>query len=443
MTGPYRLRLVPRPRADDAPDGAGGAVRAREPVVRVGRQAIFDAERHLFGFELLFRADGGDTAELHSARERDVATSQVLSAALGDFGAAAISEGLPLFVNLTRAFVVGELPLAVDPASVVLEVTEEIEVDDAVLAGLARLRAEGHRIALDDFEGEEHRLASLPHADFVKLVLGEPGPDGRGAARERLVGLVALVRERAPQARIVVERVEDDADFAFCRALGADLFQGFGLERPVVLTTPSMDASTTTALRLIAALGDETTSPAEVERIVSSDPGLSVKVLRAASSSAAAPVEPIGSVRQAIVMLGPRALASWTTLMVLSSGFTSAQRRSALTFVLARAGACARVATADAPIAHTVGLLSGMAEALHVTVDDLVGRVHLHEDVTAALHRFEGPAGRALAAVLVSEDGATPVPAAARAAAGHDERVALAYLAALGEAMALTASVGG
>ena len=437
MTSPYRLRLVPRPRDDEPPPADPGSAVAAAPLVRVGRQAIFDAGRNLFGFELLFRADGGESAQLHTPRERDVATSQVLSAALGDFGAAAIGDGLPLFVNLTRAFVLGDLPLAVDPAAVVLEVTEEIWVDDAVLAGLARLRAEGYRIALDDFEGEQWRLPSLPHADYVKLVLGvEPG------ARERLAGLVALVREHAPSARIIVERVEDDDDFAFCRALGVDYFQGFGLERPVVLTTPSMDAGAGTALRLIAALGDPETSTDELERIVSSDPGLSMKVLRAASSSAVAPISPIGSVRQAIVLLGPRALASWTTLMVLSSGFTTAQRQSALTFVLARAGACTRVATADAHVAHTVGLLSGMAEALDVGVDELLAQVRLHDDVTAALHRFEGPAGRALAAVLVSEDGGAPVPAAALAAAGHDDRAALAYLSALGEAMALTATVG-
>ncbi len=439
MTGPYRLRLLPRPPADDAPEPPDAD--RTGPVVRIGRQAIFDGDRQLRGFELLFRADGGDAAQLHSARERDVATSQVLTAALGDFGAAAIGEGLPLFVNLTRAFVVGDLPLAVDPAGVVLEVTEDVRVDDELLAGLARLRAEGHRIALDDFEGESWRMPALAHADYVKLVLAPGGAPARAA----LAALVARVREAAPRALLVVERIEDDDDFAFCRSLGVDLFQGFGLERPVTLTTPAVDASQATALRLVAALADPEVTSTEVERIVSSDPGLSMKVLRAAGSSAVAPLSPIGSVRQAIVLLGPRALASWTTLAALSAGFTTSQRRSALTFVLARAGACSRLAERDPDVAHTVGLLSGMADALGVAPGELVGAVRLHDDVTAALHRYEGPAGEALAAVLLTEEG--PPGAAVRedvpeVPAAHRERAALAYLAALGEAMALTASVG-
>ena len=60
-------------------------------------------------------------------------------------------------------------------------------------------------------------------------------------------------------------------------------------EVPVVLTTPSMDALQSTALRLVAALADTDADPAEVERLVAGDPGLSMKVLRAASSSAGAP----------------------------------------------------------------------------------------------------------------------------------------------------------
>ncbi len=432
---PVAIRALQGPPRQRPVTGAR-PVPSAAPLVRVGRQAIFDRDRVLRAYELLFRADGGDSAQLHTAPERDVATSQVLTAALGDFGARAIGGGLPVFINLTRAFVVGELPVVVAPDRVVLELTEEVVVDDDVLAGLARLRAEGYAIAVDDFEGEEHRLPALAHADYVKLVL-EPG------GRERLEATLALVRGLAPHARVVVERIEDDDDFAHCRGLGVDLFQGYGLERPVILTTPSMDALQGNALRLVAALADPDVAPSEVERLVASDAGLSLKVLRAASSSAAAPSAPISSVRQAIVMLGPRALASWTTLIVLSTGFVSHQRRSTLTFVLARAGACARLATGASHVAHTVGLLSGMADALGVPVDQLLHEVRLHDDVVAALTRFEGPAGEALAAVLAAEERPGGHPGSAPPdTSGLREHAALAYLDALGEAMALSASLG-
>lgn len=411
------------------------------PVVRVGRQAIFDRDRRLHGYELLFRADGRDPVHLPTAADRDVATSQVLTAALGDFGTAVIGDGLPIFVNLTRAFVVGDLPLVVAPGRVVLELTEDVEVDDEVLAGLHRLKDAGYPIAVDDFAGEPWRTAAMPLADYVKLVLTVDG------GREDLETMLALARSCAPQARVVVERIEDDDDFAFCRALGVDYFQGYGLQRPQVLTTSAMDASQTTALRLVAALADPDVSAAQIERLVTSDAALSMKVLRAASSSLAAPTAPIGSVRQAIVMLGPRALASWTTLIVLSTGFATFQRQSALTFVLARAGACSRLAAQDPHVAYTVGLLSGMADALGVPALDLVGEVHLSSAVKNALSDYAGPAGEALAAVLLTEAEAGPggtdrcAPPLPEVEAQR-ERAAMAYLDALGEAMTLSARLG-
>lgn len=424
-----------------APGPGPGPAGAGHPMVRVGRQAIFDRNRHLHGYELLFRADGRDPVHLPTIAERDVATSQVLTAALGDFGATAIGDGLPIFVNLTRAFVTGELPLVVAPDRVVLELTEDVEVDDEVLAGLHRLKDAGYPLAMDDFAGEPWRMAAMPLADYVKLVLT---PDG---GRENLEAMLALARSSAPQARIVVERIEDDDDFTFCRALGVDYFQGYGLARPQVLTTAAMDASQTAALRLVAALADPDVSAAQIERLVTSDAALSMKVLRAASSSAAAPTSPISSVRQAIVMLGPRALASWTTLIVLSTGFATYQRQSTLTFVLARAGACARLASEEPHVAYTVGLLSGMADALGVAAADLVGEVHLSSTVKNALTDYAGPAGEALAAVLLTEAEAGPGGADRYApplpeVEAQRERAALAYLDALGEAMSLSARLG-
>lgn len=419
-------------------DGPGAPT---HPVVRVGRQAIYDRHRRLHGYELLFRADGRDPVHLPTVADRDIATSQVLTAALGDFGASAIGDGLPIFINLTRAFVTGDLPLIVAPDRVVLELTEDVEVDDEVLAGLHRLKDAGYTIAIDDFAGEPWRMAAMPLADYVKLVLTVDG------GREELEAMLALARSSAPGAKIVVERIEDDDDFTYCRALGVDYFQGYGLQRPQVLTTAAMDASQSTALRLVAALSDPDVSAKQIERLVTSDAALSMKVLRAASSSVAAPTAPISSVRQAIVMLGPRALASWTTLIVLSTGFATFQRRSTLTFVLARAGACSRLASEDPHVAYTVGLLSGMADALGVQAADLVGEVHLASSVKDALSDYTGPAGEALAAVLLTEAESGPAGADRYApplpeVEAQRERAALAYLDALGEAMSLAERLG-
>jgi len=73
------------------------------------------------------------------------------------------------FVNITRSFLVDDRPLPAHAGRLVLEVVESVEADDAVLAGLERLRSRGYRIAIDDFAAEPDQVAMMPWADYVKV----------------------------------------------------------------------------------------------------------------------------------------------------------------------------------------------------------------------------------------------------------------------------------
>jgi c-di-GMP-related signal transduction protein len=109
------------------------------PQVHVGRQAIHDVQGSVVGYELLFRnnafADSSD-------KDDDSATSATILAAFSEFGAEALLGGRPGFINLTRAFLKGTLPLPFSPDTVVLEVLESLNLDDDVVAGAQRLVAD-------------------------------------------------------------------------------------------------------------------------------------------------------------------------------------------------------------------------------------------------------------------------------------------------------------
>jgi c-di-GMP-related signal transduction protein len=396
--------------------------------VRVGRQGIYDHRRTLVAYELLFRNHGRAVAELAEGAEQDHATSQVISATFGDFGVDQIAGDKPLFINLTRGFFTGELPIPCSPHRVVLELLENVEVDDEVMAGLRRLKGQGYRIAVDDFVGEAGRLPALALADYVKIDVE--------AAGERFEDVLALAREHNPDALVVVERIEDDELFARCLAAGADLFQGYGLQRPVTLEAVSLTPSQLVCLRLVRALTGTDAPIREIEELVASDPALSLRVLKTVFSAAAGTKTEITSLRQAIVLLGRQQLCSWVVLMLLG-GVTSVDTES-LTMVLARAAACARLAPADADLAYTVGLLSGVAHVLGMPEADLVDSTGVARTVRAALVDRRGPAGSALRAVLAYEDDEPFVIADA----GHAVyEVSRAYLAALSGAMITVGAV--
>src|SRR5690606_28764704 len=107
----------------------------------------------------------------------------------------------------------------------VLEVVESVPADAATMAGLARLRGHGYRVALDDWTATPAQRAMLCHADFVKVDcrdLDRLGEDGLHEARTR-------------GAQPVAERVADERLHARCVDLRFDLLQGYALGRPALV----------------------------------------------------------------------------------------------------------------------------------------------------------------------------------------------------------------
>lgn len=220
-----RRRLAPVERTGrPGPDAAAASSRARIPV---GRQTISDPDGTPRAYEFLYRSSSSERVGVDrwAAAEQDVATSAVLHSVFADRGVHVAAAGCPAFVNVTRSYLVGALALPADPARLVLEVVESVQVDDEVLAGVARLRAAGFRIAVDDFVALPGQVRLLPYADYVKI-------DHRDLVLHGS-GLLDLASRYG--ARLVAEHLETTQALDACVSAGFSLFQGDVLARTVVL----------------------------------------------------------------------------------------------------------------------------------------------------------------------------------------------------------------
>ncbi len=186
----------------------------------------------------------------------------VLDRACADAGVLAERYGAPvdLHVNVSAGRLGGaELEQAVaaalrrhalDPARLVLEITEPRRLPDlpAAAAAARRLRALGVRLALDDFGSGFNALAQL-HAlpvDIVKLDASltsvELDPERSGALCRSVVAICAELR-----VAVVAEGVERAAQAGALSQLGCGLGQGYlyGAPRPVGrLPTPTNNSLT-------------------------------------------------------------------------------------------------------------------------------------------------------------------------------------------------------
>ncbi|MEV7973751.1 EAL domain-containing protein [Cellulomonas sp. NPDC089187] len=315
------------------------------------------------GHELLFRPSAtaersglGGTESMDDNR----ATATVIAATLTAFGVDDLAGRGDLFVNVPRSFLVDELPVALDPHRVVLEVLEHVPPDEQVRAGITALRERGFGIALDDLGPDDPRWELLPLADYVKIDMAQLG--------DRLATFAAQVREAAPLAALVAERVETEDDLRRAQDAGFPLFQGYYFRRPTVLTRPALAHHAVVAGRLLVQLGDPQVSYRRLARLTAADPAIALKVFRIVNSVSGAG-RTVRHLHQALVLLGRERLRAMLVLEVLA---TAGHHDDEIPLTaLARTRAAEIMAPHDALEASTEALVRMMSDLLHVPVVEL------------------------------------------------------------------------
>lgn len=387
-------------------------------LVHVGRQPIWTIDRELIGYELLFRSGQTMAADEDGA----YATGQVIVRAFTEFGVGELVGDRRCFINTTRSFLVGELPLPFGPEQVVLEVLEMIDVDDDVVNGVAALVERGYEIALDDFVWGSGHERLLDLATYVKLDLTTTDRDT----------LRAIARHCAayPNVRLLAEKVETEDDLVFARQLGCQYLQGFLLGRPQVLSVHTLSPSRLGRVQLMAALLRPDVEISEVVSLVTRDPALSLRLLQVTNSVAAGLRYRVSSVHEAVMLLGLAQIRQWVSLMALSDLVDADEAQIA--HAVTRARMCQIVAEQTGlrgDQAFTIGMLDRVAELLGTTPARLAEQLPLVPEVVDALVCHAGPLGNVLKIVRAYEAGN---PGLIVAAGVDPERMTRNFLSAIG-----------
>jgi EAL and modified HD-GYP domain-containing signal transduction protein len=380
------------------PGGAVAEAAPEVPRVLFARQAIVDRRGRLAGYELLYRGPRGADGQIPDAEH---ATCQVLVGAFAEVGMGAAVGGATAFLNVTERFLREVDPLPLAPETTVLELLEDAAPSPPLLDRLRALRAQGFRVALDDFAPSATSTPLLDVADIVKVDLRAH----ERAEAERLMGSLA-----GRGLTVVAEKVEDQDEFAWSRDAGATLFQGYFFCKPVELAGAELRAASITRLRAVAGLTQADAGVEEIEHAIKTDPHLSLRLLQQLNSAAVSLPHRISSIRQGVMLLGPRTVRQWALVLLLSG--IGEQRGPLLATALARARTLetlAHVKGASNPDAwFSVGLLSVCDALAGAPLEQVVGELPLAADVLDALLRRTGAKGEALSAAIACERAELP-----------------------------------
>jgi c-di-GMP-related signal transduction protein len=380
----------------DAPDR--GPVAPTQDVF-IARQPILDRMYRVMGYELLFRA--GETSAAFSGNPEQ-ATARVITDAVCSFGLDVITRGRLAFINMTRQMLLDGIPTVLPPGRVVLEVLENIEADPEVLECCRGLKRLGYKIALDDFEPTPANVGLIALADYVKM-------DFRATADAPSWVRVVTAGRSGPPLSLIGEKIETPADCRRATEAGMTHFQGFFFGRPATQRTRKVPEAQLGYLRLIRALRDPELTLRRLEDLIKPDAGLCFRVLRTVNSAGFGLRTEVGSIRQALVMLGLEPVRRWVSIFAMASLAGGAHSELLLTSIV-RARLCELLAAGSGDEAFAAeGFLLGLCSLLDAILDApmeaIVAQLPLSESVRAALLGDDNPARRLLDCVVAYERG--------------------------------------
>ncbi len=369
-----------------------------EPVF-VARQPIVDHESRIYGYELLFRS--GVAATTARMADADTATSKVLADGF-PLVLETMLEPKKLFINFTRGLLLKKIPLALPPEMCVVEILEDVSPDPEVLASCRDIKNAGFMIAVDDFVGQPGLEPFMDLADIVKVdVLGQP--------MARIKALAAPLLSRGIS--LLAEKVEDQTVYDAAKKLGFRYFQGYYFSRPEVVSGRKPPVGVVSKVRLLRELAHPDNDGDRLEAILSSDPGLSFRLLKYLNSAAFFRLNTITSLSHAMAVMGQNPLRKWLMAVVLSDMTHTPLGREVSFQSLTRARFLELLTRCTGGLPYgpdsmfMLGLFSRMDALMGQSMTEVAAQLPLDGDLLAALRGQPGQPGKMLALLADLEHG--------------------------------------
>ncbi len=354
--------------------------------VHVARQPIFDVDKKVIGYELLFR---NGTDDFFPGSDGDQATADVISSSFFLKIVDDMTVGKRAFINFTPRLLKHQIMTMLPADSLAVEVTEMLEVDPEVLLACRQLKDQGYMVVLDDFVFYQNSEELVKLVDMVKVDFVTTKESERQRIAQRLKPLgVALL----------AEKVESYFDFKQARDFGYQYFQGYFFGRPEVFSGRDIPGYTVNYLNMMREASRTEIDFDKLEQIFRRDVALSFKMLKFINSSFFGMRNKISSVRQALVLLGRKEILKWVSLLALQNiAHDKPDELVILSLIRARFAELLSFQlgwTKRGDQAFLVGLFSLIDAMLDRPMSDVLRELPLDDDIVFALLRGDNDLGK-------------------------------------------------
>ena len=365
----------------------------------IGRQAILDQQQKVYAYEILFRS--GLKNAFDPTLDGNVATQSVMVGTMLEFGLKKLVSDKKAFINFTEQNLLNRAPKLLPPENVVVEILENVQPTSEIVEAVRELKAEGYKIALDDFVLLPGYEPLIEMADIIKVDFRiTTDPEERQKLREILPSHV----------RLLAEKIETEEEFHQAMAFGYVLFQGYFFCKPAILHQKKLTSNALSRMRLLKEINQQNVDFSSMTKVISSDTNLVHKLLTYINSAGIGLVNHVSNLKQATVLLGASGIKRWVTLISLQT-FSEDKPPELFTLSLLRAKFCELIAgelkrpglTQDA--GFLIGMFSLLDVLLMLPMEEVLKEVALADDLNAALLGEDNDLRRILDLVIAYEKG--------------------------------------
>jgi EAL and modified HD-GYP domain-containing signal transduction protein len=363
--------------------------------VFVARQPIFDVEQKLFGYELLYRSSLDNS---YGAADGTSATLAVVREAFLVLGTQLTGKN-KAFINFNIDLLKKKVPLTLRPETTVIEILENAAADSTAVELCRDLKGAGYTIALDDFDpANEDARPLVDLADIIKV-------DFRQTSAAQRADVVKS--HSAKKVDFLAEKVEALEEFFEARRLGYVYFQGYFFGEPQIVSARSVPGNKINCLRMINEINRPDMDFASLEGIIRRDTYLTFTLLNYINSAYFGLRGSVGSIMQALALLGEREVRRWACLVLMTfMGADKPSEVSMTSLVRGKFCECLAMKTGLAQKASEL-FMTGIFSMLDVLVGrplyELLDRINVSEDIRVALTTGENAHGEVLQLVFAYE----------------------------------------
>jgi EAL and modified HD-GYP domain-containing signal transduction protein len=368
--------------------------RDQKRKIFVARQPIFDSEKHIYGYELLFR-HGLENFFDATLFDHDYASSKVILDSYLLFDLKDLTRGRRAFLNFTEKVLLHEGALALSPDDIVVELLETVEPLPEVVEACKKLKDKGYLLALDDFEYDPRFRPLIDLADIIKVdFLATIGEERK----------TVIEQSDRKNIKFLAEKVENNDEYTQSIEYGYAYFQGYYFSKPVIVSGKDVPSYKVNLLQLLKEMQKPEIKIGKLELIIARDVSLSYKLLKFINSAAFGFVNDIRSIKHALNLMGIGEFKKWMSLVLLSQ-MGSDKPNELLINSLIRAKFCELTAESMGKKSKSsdfflMGLLSLIDAFLDRPIADILQELPISADIKDAIQGAETTLGNVLKLII-------------------------------------------